>query len=105
MIYVAGPYSSRWGRLGEFVNILRARRVAMHLWKKGCTVFCPHLNSALMGDLLTYDQWIESGLKFLSKCHEVYMMRGWEKSPGARREHEFAKVHGKVIYYEQGRQV
>ena len=39
-------------------------------------------------------------LKALEDCDAIYMMHGYETSPGASWEWAYAKLHGKDIYYE-----
>ena len=36
----------------------------------------------------------------LERCHAIYMIDGWEFSPGASCEHAYAKVRDLEIYYE-----
>lgn len=98
LVYVAGPYSSKWGKIGEFINILKARRVASKLWRMGYTVICPHLNSALITGL-TQQEWYLRDLKLLSKCHVIVMLPGWERSKGARIELDYARANAIVVTY------
>lgn len=37
----------------------------------------------------------------LEKCDAIYMLAGWEKSPGAAREYELANKLGLVMNYER----
>lgn len=38
----------------------------------------------------------------INRATHIYMLRGWEKSAGARAEHALAVVMGLTIIYEQG---
>jgi len=98
--YIAGPYSSKWGIIGNAINIWKARRAAQRLWREGRTVICPHLNSAFMTGL-TQPQWVERDLKMLEFCSHIYMLKRWPDSPGALREWQFAKDKGLVVEYER----
>ena len=104
LVYVAGAYRSKWGWLGILVNIWRARRVAQKLWELGFYVICPHLNTALfkgrdvVGNHIGY---LEGGLEMLQHCQTIYMLKGWEKSDGARAELRLARKLGLGVMYER----
>ena len=101
VIYTAGPYSSKDPNEVD-QNILNARKVATEMVKKGWGFFCPHLNSAQFERTLPdvpYTFWIALCLRMLSQCDAIVMMEGWEKSKGARTEHDFALEKGILVYY------
>lgn len=50
---------------------------------------------------LKYSDLMRLCLDLLSMCNSIYMLRGWEKSNGARLEHEFAITHNFKIYYQK----
>lgn len=39
-------------------------------------------------------------LSVVETVDAIYMLRGWETSPGARRELEWAREHGVAVWYE-----
>lgn len=45
--------------------------------------------------------FIRSDLAMLLRCDAVFMLRGWERSVGARLEFDVAAVSGLKIYYEE----
>lgn len=97
LIYISGPYSSRWF-LGKLLNVYRAWRVAKHLWLAGYAVFCPHSNAALM-DGVPYHRFIAGDLEILSRCDAILMLNGWRESRGARLEHDCAESVGMQVFY------
>ena len=51
-------------------------------------------------DGFKYKDYIDMGLNELSKCNAIYMLKGWEKSPGARLEYQYAKTVGLLVIDE-----
>ena len=102
--YVAGPYSGET-KLEIAMNVERAAEQAAHLKKLGWAVFCPHLQSHYIDELLnddkvlTYEDYLIEDLYWLKKCDAVFFLPGWENSYGAKLEHLTAKSEGKEIYY------
>lgn len=58
--------------------------------------------SSKYGVELDYEAYIQLDILLLSLCDEIYMLNGFETSPGAMREREFAHNHGIKIIYECG---
>jgi len=99
LVYIAGPYRAK--TIHETVeNIRRAEAVAIKYWKEGYAVICPHLNTALLDGAIPDRKILKGDLVILSRCDIVVMMKGWEKSQGARAEHDYAQELGITIYYE-----
>jgi hypothetical protein len=86
IIYIAGPYRSKWGKLGIIRNIWKARKVAAELWRMGHTPICPHLNSALMDGIVPDRVFLEGDIKILKRCDAIVMMPEWRDSEGAKDE-------------------
>lgn len=85
VVYIAGPY--RAPTEFEVVrNIRRAEEVAVELWRSGCAVVCPHLNTALLGGAVPDDTFIDGDLAILSRCDGLVTVVGWNASVGARAE-------------------
>lgn len=98
LVYVAGPYSADTVE-GRSKNIKAA-------WKAGCQVAAlgvypvvPHMNTAHMDKLQSWEWWIDATLELMLRCNAVLMMEGWEKSRGARGEEAMAKKVGIPVFY------
>lgn len=48
----------------------------------------------------TYEDFMREDIRALLDCQGVYMLKGWEKSAGARAEHLVAVMIGLPIAYE-----
>lgn len=49
----------------------------------------------------TYTDYMKQCIEILILCDEIYMLRGWRRSKGARLEHHIAKVLGMKIIYQK----
>ena len=62
------------------------------------------INPAKVSDALPqmeYREYLDVAFYLLSMCDMIYMLKGWEKSPGARAEHEYASATGMRIIYSR----
>jgi len=104
IVYIAGKYSGPEGKETDYaetgINILKARRIAVEVANKGFTPLCPHLNTAhfQFDCKCTYEDYLKGDLEMLSRCDYICMVPGWEDSPGARVEYDFAKKAGIPIF-------
>lgn len=100
LMYVAGPYSADTAE-GVLKNIEAARQGALELWQEGHAVICPHLNTQHMETDLSYEQVLAGDMVMIARCDALYMLRDWERSPGAQREFNYAKDRGIPIYLQE----
>lgn len=49
---------------------------------------------------LSWEEYLRIDFTLIDLCDAIYMIEGWRKSKGARLEHEYARLHNKVIMYE-----
>ena len=49
----------------------------------------------------TYINYMRNDIKHLINCSDIYMLRGWWRSKGARLERHIAKVLGLGIVYQK----
>lgn len=50
----------------------------------------------------TYKEYIDMGLNELMHCDAIYLLEGWEASPGARLEMWYASTVGLKVFKEGG---
>lgn len=84
-------------------NIDNAKRIALELWKKGYTVFCPAANTDLPSEAahdlnLPDERWLNADLYFLSKCDAMVIAPGWEESIGVAGEIVFASENNIPVF-------
>jgi len=100
IVYVAGAYRART-IFGVLWNILKARWVAIKLWKWGYAVICPHMNTALFPHEGRID-YIKGDLAMLDRLKEghdcLVLIPGWQKSTGANDELERAHNISLKVY-------
>lgn len=63
-----------------------------------------HLDKAVQkiyGENTTYKQYMIHDIHELIFCNQIYMLRGWWRSKGARLERHIAKVLGMKIIYQK----
>lgn len=99
ILYVSGPYTATDQNPSVEHNIQDAWRVAFKYWRLGYAVICPQANSYHM-DAASYQDFIEGTMEMMERCDGVVMMKGWEKSNGARGEHARALELKLPIHYE-----
>jgi hypothetical protein len=103
IIYLASAIRPKGGQTLRG-NIAKAKAVAIELWKKGYTVFCPAANTDLPSESahaldLPPDVWLEFDFSILSICEAMVVAPGWEDSEGVNGEILFATERGIPVYY------
>ena len=48
----------------------------------------------------SYEDYMAVDKIFLKRADAIYLLKGYDESSGARREHEFAVAHGLEVLYE-----
>lgn len=98
VIYIAGPF--RGPNSWEIEqNIRRAETLALEVWRAGFVALCPHTNTRFFQGAAPDDVWLLGDLELLRRCDAILMTKDWEKSIGAKTEHEFAITHRIPVYY------
>ena len=94
-VWVSGPIT---GRDEQECRQHFAEAVAL-LEAEGHTVFDPWDAWDEYGPL-DYDKIMNIDLAIMESCDAIYMLTGWEDSPGARREKGRAEWHDLEVLYE-----
>jgi hypothetical protein len=103
LIYVAGKYGAPTQE-GISANIAHARQAAINLWRSGWSVFCPHMNTAHLDDIVKREVFLDGDLEILKRCDAIYMLSNWQESEGAKKEYALAKYLELEIYFEDRKQ-
>ena len=95
--YIAGPYRAPTPA-GIWANIMKARDVALDLWRMGIPAICPHTNTMLFDGARPDEDWLAGDLEILRRCDLVVLVPGWRESAGARAEVAEARRLGIPVY-------
>jgi len=102
IIYIAGPYRSRWGKIGIFLNILKARKAARKVWAAGHVAVCPHMNSAFFDGICPDEYFLDGYIDIVNRCDCLLALKGWEGSRGTVDEMHYAyKWSMPIIYIDE----
>lgn len=89
VVYISGAISAPTPA-GVEGNVRAARAWTTYLAELGFAPICPHTNVQDIGRL-GYEDIMAVDFMLLSRCDGIFMMPGWEKSPGAVRERRLAQ--------------
>ena len=93
-IYISGKVTGTDDYMSRFAN------AHMKLLAAGHEVINPaEICSALPKDM-KHSEYMSVCIPLLKLADGIYMLKGWEQSPGARTEYRRAKDRGKEIFYE-----
>lgn len=95
-LYVSGSYSAPTPA-GVEGHVRAASAWTTYLAELGFAPICPHTNIQQIGRL-GYEDIMAVDFVLLRLCQGIFMLPGWEKSPGAVREREFAHLAGIPVF-------
>ena len=92
-IYISGPISSDEWYVRHF------EKAESYLKDMGYETVNPVTK---VGDDpgMTYKECIDKDMRLLAECEGIFMLKGWQRSNGARLEHTYAKTTGMWIRYQ-----
>ena len=92
-IYIAGKITGNENFVEDF------HKAELELIRQGYTKI---INPCCLSKLnLNYEQFMTITLSMVDVADELYMLKNWEDSKGARREYLYAVSKDKVIVYER----
>ena len=95
IVYISGPMSGLPGYNYEAFN-----NKAAHLRKTGHQVVNPVEVCAHLPAGSDWQDYMDICLPAMYKCKKIYLLRGWEKSRGAKRELLDALIKGMEVETE-----
>jgi hypothetical protein len=98
VVYVAGPFRGPDSWAIEN-NIRRAEALALEVWRLGAACVCPHTNTRFFQGAAPDAVWLDGDLAILGKCDAILMTPDWERSTGARAEHDYAQERNIPAFY------
>lgn len=107
LIYVAGPFraSSTYvpGHQDMFAvqeNIMRAMKLGLEVARTpGAFPVIPHANTMFFTAAAPDQVWLDGDMEMLRRCDAILMTEDWQRSSGARAEHQTALDRGIPIFY------
>ncbi len=107
VVYVAGPFRCASSHVdgqqdcwGIQQNIMRAMELSLEVWRAGAAAVCPHANTMFYQNAAPDHVWLDGDIAILKKCDAILMTPDWERSSGARAEHDIAKRSLIPIFYD-----
>lgn len=94
-VYISGPITGIDDYMEHF------SKAEKELEAQGFGVINPaKVNAQLPADITTYEEYMKMSMVMLNMCTHIYMLKGWEKSPGANREYGYALASDMIIMRE-----
>lgn len=97
-IYISGPITGTTDYRERF------QAAEDKLRANGYEVVNPAEVTASLPKSLTWEQYMGVAVCIMALCDSVYMLKGWQKSRGAKLEHKIMLGKGRKIFYEDGEQ-
>ncbi len=96
--YVIGPFRAD-RPTGVWRNVMKARALALEVWRRGCACICPHANASDFDGVLPDRVWLEGDIEMLRRCDFAITVAGWENSAGSVAEVAECKKSGIPIFH------
>jgi hypothetical protein len=102
-VYIAGPMRGKRNKNREAFQRAEDHLLRQRIWEPVNPIKLDEVNEMLYdttADVAIIRKIIKRDIDELYKCSSIYMLRGWEKSSGARAEHAFAVAISLPIMYQ-----
>lgn len=93
-VYISGPIT------GTSDYMERFNKAETELQASGFSVINPAKVNATLPEDTSYEEYMKMSMLMLDMCDAIYMLKGWEKSPGSNREYGYAMAMDKIIFRE-----
>lgn len=93
-IYISGKITGTTDYMERFAAVEKG------LQYKGHTVVNPAKVNGQMPEDMTWEEYMKMSLCMLELCSAIYMIDGWQDSPGAIMEHAEAVKRDMLIFNE-----
>lgn len=97
IIFICAPYRAKTPWLIE-KNVRRAERIALHLWRLGAAVICPHTNTRCFQGAAKDEVWLAGYLAILARCDAIVLPAAVSISSGMQAEMREARRRGLPIF-------
>ena len=102
IVYISGPITNNQTYVLDFA---RAEEKIKEAVKYGEYDFSSVINPAKVCSNLPeefrHEDYMEVCYRLIDLSQSIYMLKGWQESVGARKEHAYAKLLGVGVYYEE----
>ena len=94
-IYISGPitgtkdYIERFGKAQHALN------------KAGYITVNPAIVNRMLPSNTTHEEYMKMSICMLDMCEAIYMMNGWQQSPGCNQEYGYALAKGMIVIKEE----
>ena len=102
-IYIAGPMRGKRNKNKEAFERAENLLLAQEIWDPINPTKLDEVDEMLYdttADTRLIKKLMKRDIDELYTCSSIYMLRGWEKSSGARAEHAFAVAIGIPVMYQ-----
>lgn len=94
-VYIAGPITG----INDYMERFSVAEKQISEYDRVSVINPAKVSSCLPKDF-TWAEYMDVTLELLKHCHCIYMLKGWEKSTGAKIEHEIAIKRKMPVIYE-----